>query len=173
MAQRCCKAVRACVCVCSETVGFVGDGGGGGGHNMVRVTSAGITHTASPVKTKTIWCEWGWQWCTLWLLEKLSVQQIFFFPSRVQTDVILIFTIQFFKNASRWTYCSVRLPYSAQQCILWQWLNDMNRGNIAQFSGLYCVLLSLCNTERSKLWNTMRHMWDLFSGITKLPLKNG
>lgn len=42
----------------------------------------------------------------------------YYFPSRVQMDVILIFTIQFFKNASRWTYCSVRSPYSTQQCIL-------------------------------------------------------
>lgn len=47
---------------------------------------------------------------------------------------------------------SARSPYSSQQCILWQWLNDMNRGgNIAQFSGSYCVPLSLCETERSKI----------------------
>ena len=47
---------------------------------------------------------------------------------------------------------SARSPYSSQQCILWQWLNDMNRGgNIAQFSGSYCMPLSLCETERSKI----------------------
>lgn len=165
MAQRCCEAM--CVCVCMREL--VRDGGGG--HNMVMVTSTGITDAASPVKTKTTLSECGQQrrtgrnWRKLWCRRLLFFLYVF----------ILIFTIQsfLFKCIMMDILYSVRSAYSTKKCILWQWLNDMNRGNIAQFSGLYCVLLSLCNTERSKLWNIMWHMWDLFSGITKLPLKNG
>lgn len=43
------EVLRGCACVCVCMKEMVGDGGG---HNMVMVTSAGITHSASPVKTK-------------------------------------------------------------------------------------------------------------------------
>ena len=146
-----------CVFMRGGSVGSgAGWGGGSGGDNMVMVTSAEIT----PVKTKATWS--GWQRCTS--TGEASGAADFYVP------FILLFILPNNKIYDMPTMMdilySVRSPYCAHCDKV---LNGVNRGNIAQLSGVHRVLLSLCNAERSKLWNIMWPMWDLFSGITKLP----
>ena len=100
-----------CVCVCVCVCVHERDGGGWGGHNMVMVTSAGITHSASPVKTKATWSEWGRQRRTLQQLEE-AADAHFHFPSRdfiLAIQICLFFSFFFSnRNASWWTYCIQR-----------------------------------------------------------------
>lgn len=158
-AQRCCEAGHECVCVCvwDRQIELVGDGGLQYGDG------------------DKYWDHWYClscqnKDCLKWMRPAATHLLNFTFMCSKMSP--FLFSVFLFAQGCKRTWYSVRLSYSTQHFILWQWLNGMNGRSIAQFSDLDCTLLSLCGTKRSKLWN-MRHMWDLFSGITKLPLKNG